>query len=91
MIQRVQLFPINFYKKEKFNGSDGKMNFRLEKAEIEEDAEKKTILRGTVWEGPFCYDVTSKEKMETNNFEYSNDGIGNAMDWFNKKSSEYNS
>ena len=90
MIQRVQLFPINFYKKEKFNGSDGKMNFRLGKTEVEEGEEKKTLLRGTVWEGPFCYDVTPKEKMEIKDFDFSDDGICQAMDWFNERSSEYN-
>lgn len=90
MIERVQLFPINFYKKSNFSGSDGKMNFRLGKAEIEEGEEKKTILQGTIWEGPFCYEVTPKEKMETKNFDYSDDGICQAMDWFNEKSSEFN-
>lgn len=90
MIERVQLFPINFYKKAKFNGSDGKMNFRLEKMEIGEEEEKRIILRGTVWEGPFCYDVTPTEKMETCDFDFSDDGICQAMDWFNEKSSGYN-
>ena len=29
MLERMQLFPLNFYKKAKFNGSMGKMNYRL--------------------------------------------------------------
>ena len=53
MLKRMQLFPLNFYKKAKFNGSMGKMNFRLGKEEKEsEDGEKETVLLGTVWEGP---------------------------------------
>ena len=33
MLERMQLFPLNFYKKAKFNGSMGKMNYRLAKEE----------------------------------------------------------
>lgn len=91
MIERMQLFPLNFYKKEKFSGSMGKMNFRLEKKEKEsEDGEKQTILKGSVWEGPFCYDASDKEKMEVMEFPFSEDGICQAMDWFNAKGKEYN-
>lgn len=91
MIERVQLFPINFYKKETFHGSDGNMCFRLGKMEIEENEEKKTVLRGVVWEGPFCFASTPEEKKEYRDFSFSDDGIRGAMDWFNEKSSEYNS
>lgn len=91
MLERVQLFPLNFYKKEKFNGSMGEMNFRLGKAEKElENEEKKMILLGTVWRGPYNYDTTPKEKMETKEFEFSDDGIRDAVEWFNIKGKEYN-
>lgn len=91
MLERMQLFPLNFYKKEKFNGSIGKMNFRLGKLEKEtEEGEKMTILLGTVWEGPFCYDVTEKEKMENKEFPFSEDGITMAMEWLNQQGKVYN-
>lgn len=91
MLERMQLFPLNFYKKSKFNGSIGKMSFRLEKAENEsEDGEKTTILRGSIWEGPFCYDVTDKEKMERKEFSFSEEGICEALDWFNTQGKIYN-
>ena len=92
MLNRMQLFPLNFYKKEKFNGSMGEMNFRLAKAEKEqEDGEKKTILLGNVWKGPYIFDKTPKEKMEAKGFAFAEEGICEAMDWFNAKSKEYNS
>lgn len=91
MIERMQLFPLNFYKKERFNGSMGKMNFRLGKMEKEtEDGEKQVILLGTVWKGPFCYDVAKKEEMETKEFPFSEEGICMAMDWFNVRGKDYN-
>ena len=91
MLKRMQLFPLNFYKKAKFNGSMGKMNFRLGKEEKEsEDGEKETILLGTVWEGRYNYDNTPEEKKETKEFAFAEEGICEALDWFNEKGKEYN-
>ena len=89
MIKRIQLFPLNFYKKSNFTGSDGKMNFRLGKEEVENGEEKEVILKGYVWEGPFCFDVTSKEKMEGKEFPFSEEGICQALAWLNQKSTEF--
>ena len=91
MLKRMQLFPLNFYKKAKFNGSMGKMNFRLGKEEKEsDDGKKETILLGTVWEGPYNYDNTPKKKKETKEFAFAEEGICEALDWFNEKGKEYN-
>ncbi len=91
MLKRMQLFPLNFYKKAKFNGSMGKMNFRLGKEEKEsEDGEKETVLLGTVWEGAYNYDNTPEEKKETKEFAFAEEGICEALDWFNEKGKEYN-
>ena len=91
MLKRMQLFPLNFYKKAKFNGSMGKMNFRLGKEEKEsEDGEKETILLGTVGEGPYNSDNTPEEKKETKEFAFAEEGICEALDWFNEKGKEYN-
>ena len=63
MLERMQLFPLNFYKKAKFNGSMGKMNYRLAKEE------KKTTKR---------------------EFPFAEEGIGQAMDWFNEEGEKMN-
>lgn len=89
MLERMQLFPLNFYKKEKFNGSIGNLNFRLEKREKEtEEGEKVAYLLGTVWDGPYNYDTTLDEKKETKEFAFSEEGICDAMEWFNAKGKE---
>ena len=90
MLKRIQLFPLNFYKKEKFNGSIGKMNFRLEKAERESGEEKQTILLGTIWEGPYCYDATPEEQKETKDFAFAEEGICEALEWFEEQGKCYN-
>lgn len=89
MIKRMQLFPLNFYKKSNFTGSDGKMNFRLGKEEVENGEEKEVILKGYVWEGPFCFGVTPKETMEGKEFPFSEEGICQALEWLNQKSTEF--
>ena len=62
-----------------------------EKEEKEsEDGEKETILLGTVWEGPYNYDNTPEEKKETKEFAFAEEGICEALDWFNEKGKEYN-
>ena len=86
MLERMQLFPLNFYKKSMFNGSIGNMNFRLQKI-TEED---NTLFLGTIWPGPFCYDSTDKEKMAMRKFPFSEEGICEALDWFNQRGKEYN-
>lgn len=90
MLKRMQLFPLNFYKKEDFNGSINGMNFRLAKSEREqEDGEKALILKGTVWRGPYCYDVTPDVKKEHREFSFAEEGIQEALEWFESKSKEY--
>ena len=46
-ISREMLFPLAFYKKSVFNGSRGKMNYRIEKKENEEKKEEFLL---TVWD-----------------------------------------
>ena len=65
------------------------MNFRLGKEEVENGEEKELILKGYVWEGPFCFDVTPKEKMEGKEFPFSEEGICQALEWLNQKSTEF--
>ena len=86
MLERMQLFPLNFYKKAKFNGSMGKMNYRLAKEEKKTDEENsETILVGSIWEGPFIYDKIPQEKITKREFPFAEEGICQAMDWFNEE------
>lgn len=85
MLERMQLFPLNFYKKENFNGSMGRMNFRLGK----QSGEEGDVLLGSVWKGPYCYDATPEEKFQRKEFSFSEEGIEEAIAWFNQKGKEY--
>lgn len=78
-ITRDMLFPLAFYKKSKFNGSKGKMCYRIEK-KAEEDGDKFLL---TIWEGPECYDVTKSEK-KISKYSFSDAGMEEIMLVLNK-------
>ena len=78
-ITREMLFPLAFYKKTKFNGSKGKINYRIEK--ITEEDENKFLL--SVWEGPECYDVTKAEKKHFK-YSFSDEGMEEIVKFLNE-------
>lgn len=73
-ITREMLFPLAFYKKAKFNGSKGKMCYRIEK-KSEGDGDKFLL---SIWEGPECYDAAKGEK-QTSLFSFSDAGMEEIM------------
>lgn len=81
MIKETDVFNINYYKKEMFNGSYRKMRYRIAKKE-EED---KKNLQVTIWPGPYNYDTTQEDVKTTAEFEYSNDGLKAAVAYLNEQ------
>ncbi len=81
MIKETDVFNINFYKKEMFNGSCGKMRYRIAKKE-EED---KKNLQVTLWPGPYNYATTAEDLKITAQFEYSNQGLKDAVAYLNQQ------
>lgn len=56
-----------------------------------DDSEKcatRTVLKVTIWPGPFSYDKTPEEKMSSENFEFSEDALDEICEWISKKSDE---
>ena len=84
MIMRKDVMPVNFLKKENFTGSDRGMRYRMEKT----DGEEKTVLTVTVWPEPYGYDATSEEKKTRKQFDFSEEGIEQGVEWLNKMKRE---
>ena len=61
-ITRDMLFPLAFYKKSKFNGSKGKMCYRIEKKAEEDGADY--IGCGTIFKTPTKKDATTLTKQD---------------------------
>ena len=87
-VTKYDLLPLSFLKKSPYTGSKGRMRYRIEKTEVEESApadglqgeEKpeptfKTLLRVSVWHGPFAYDCTPPEEMRIADFAFSENGL----------------
>lgn len=48
----------------------------------------RTVLKVTIWPGPFSYDKTPEEKMSSENFEFSEEALDEICEWISKKSDE---
>lgn len=79
-VTRQTLFALTFYEKMKFNGSKGKMNYRIEKT----NGEKEACLRLTIWEGPERYDVSEAEK-KIREYPFSEEGMNEIVEFLNKE------
>lgn len=81
MLERSNFLSLNFVKKEDYTGSYQGMRFMLRQATVEE--EKK--LQAYIWPEPFCFQATEEEKKLTEYFEFSEDGLEEAIAWMNER------
>lgn len=79
MLTRNDFLSLNFVKKEKYAGSYKGMRFMVCMETVDE--EKK--LRAYVWSEPFCFDATPDEEKLSSLFEFSEEGLSQAIDWMN--------
>lgn len=87
MIDYKDVMPIPFLKKEAFTGSYQGMRYRMKKKEApnaENPDEMTTLLSVYIWPQPFCFDKTNDELKTEKCFEFSTDGIHQAVDWLNE-------
>ena len=79
MIERKDVMPVNFLKKENFTGSFQGMRYRMEKAQREEE----TMLLVTAWPEPYGYDATPEEEKIRQEFSFTEEGICSGVEWLN--------
>jgi len=99
MIDKDSFMPLNFFKKTDYFGSLSGLRYRIGKAAVpytdEERAackkegkalgedDLKTVLRATIWEGPFCYGKHDEKTEYHEDFPFTAEGIDLAADWIN--------
>lgn len=81
MLTRDDFLSLNFVKKEDFTGSHKGMRFMLHQENVEE--EKK--LKVYVWSEPFGFDATPDDKKLSELFEFSEEGLAQAIEWMNER------
>lgn len=104
MINRPELLALEFYKLRPFKGSDKGIRYMIQKdtVEIPSEAEEqewdsaeeskpetKTVLTAYIWPEPFCFEVTPDEKKGSKQFEFSEEGLCDAISWLNESHDEY--
>lgn len=82
MIVLTGIVGIPLLKKSRFTGSDKNMCYIIEKR----DSEDVTRMAAVVWRGPNCYDATPEEEKTTEFFEFSEEGLKQAVAWMNERS-----
>ena len=100
MIKPEDILSLEYLKKTEYTGSHQGMRYRLEKKE--DDGEKKLYvsvwpedpeggkkLMVTVWPEPFNFFKTPEEQKQHAVFEFSGDGITDAIAWMNDRLFEY--
>lgn len=84
MISRDDILSMEYLKKSEFTGCHQGMRYRLEGIA---SGEGKT-LQATVWPEPFSYFKTPEEQKTRAEFEFSDEGVGEAVEWMNSRLSE---
>lgn len=74
---RDDLFSISFLKMSDYYGQYDKMRFRLSREE--------ETLKAEVYPGPYNLENTPKDKVESETFEFSEEGYEKAKAWLEEK------
>ena len=80
MLSREDFLSLNFVKKEDFTGSYQGMRFMLHQETVEEEKKLKVYL----WSEPFGFEATPDEEKISELFDFSEEGIGQAISWMNE-------
>lgn len=81
MIKAEDILSLEYLKKTEYTGSHEGMRYRMEAVVREE--EKKLLV--TVWPEPFNFVTTPDEQKQHEAFDFSGDGITDAIAWMNDK------
>lgn len=78
MIEKDKFHMLNYIKKEEYTGSMDGMRYMLRKKEGENAG-----LEVIIWPEPFSYGATPEKKKQRREFELSQKGLEEAVDWMN--------
>lgn len=82
MIKREDILSMEYLKKSEYTACHQGMRYRLEGASDEEGTKK---LKATVWPEPFNFFKTPPEQKTSAFFDFSEDGVMDAIGWMNDR------
>ena len=87
-VERKSFYSLNFYEYgEAFFGSDRKLRYRLALEPLSNvhwtppDKRGELHLKASVWPGPYNYTKTPQEQKKEELFEFTKDGLEEAVAW----------
>lgn len=82
MISTEDILSLEFLKKaDCYTGCKEGLRYRLKKLQKEDG----TVLQAAVWPEPYNFRKTPEEEKSYEEFDFSEDGIGDAVRWLNQK------
>lgn len=81
MIKREDILSMEYLKKTEYTGCHKGMRYRLECVSSEE----RKRLKATVWPEPFNYLMTPETDKQSAEFDFSEDGVVDAVAWMNDR------
>lgn len=80
MVEKKNMMPLAFFKKEPYTGSSEGMRYRIEKISEEET----DWLEAVIYPEPFCYELTPEEEKIRKRFAYKEESLEKIRSWLNE-------
>lgn len=88
MIDYEHFHVLNYVKKEEYTGSMEGMRYMLKKKTVLEGEAEKTYLEVIIWPEPYNYAKTEEEKKQRKDFDFSEEGLKEAVGYLNSQFTE---
>ena len=85
MIDYDHFHVLNYVKKEEYAGSMNGMRYMLKKKVVPRDDQEETCLEVIIWPEPYGYARTEEEKKQRKDFDFSEDGLKEAVVYLNQQ------
>lgn len=85
-MQEQTFLILTSIKKNAFTAATKGMHYRIEKYAPEEG---DTVLRVTVWPGPYNFDTTPDKQKTSASYPFTDDGLTEVCDYLNKFHTEH--
>lgn len=84
MIEKRNMMPLAFFKKEAYTGSSEGMRYRISQVTEEKEEEKVSFLEAVIYPEPYCYEVTPEENKTRRRFPFEEESLEQIRNWLNE-------
>lgn len=88
MLEHSEYMPLEYMKKQKWTGSFQGMRFLFHKITEMSQEEEQVWLEVVIWKEPYAYEHTPEEEKQRKQFEFSEAGREQAIQWLERSYEE---